>query len=80
HGNPVSLEPINDIGGNRIALATGEIISALQTGVIDRAENNPPTYYQHNHYQNPKFFTMTEHLFLPEPIVMSKATWEKLKP
>ncbi|KPW28630.1 TRAP dicarboxylate transporter, DctP subunit [Pseudomonas syringae pv. apii] len=79
-GNPVFIETINDMGGNGIAMATGEIFSALQTGVIDGAENNPPTYFQHNHYQNAKFFTMTEHLILPEPIVMSKATWEKLKP
>ncbi|NVL27243.1 hypothetical protein F2S73_11290 [Pseudomonas syringae pv. actinidiae] len=79
-GNPVFIETINDMGGNGIAMATGEIFSALQTGVIDGAENNPPTYFQHNHYQNAKFFTMTEHLILPEPIVMSKATWEKLNP
>ncbi|RMO49228.1 TRAP-type transport system, periplasmic component [Pseudomonas amygdali pv. eriobotryae] len=79
-GNPVFIETINDMGGNGIAMATGEIFSALQTGVIDGAENNPPTYFQHNHYQNAKFFTITEHLILPEPIVMAKATWEKLKP
>ncbi|RMN84314.1 TRAP dicarboxylate transporter subunit DctP [Pseudomonas cannabina] len=77
-GNPVFIETINDMGGNGIAMATGEIFSALQTGVIDGAENNPPTYFQHNHYQNAKFFTITEHLILPEPIVMSKTTWNKL--
>ncbi|RMN27697.1 TRAP dicarboxylate transporter-DctP subunit [Pseudomonas coronafaciens pv. coronafaciens] len=79
-GNPVFIETINDMGGNGIAMATGEIFSALQTGVIDGAENNPPTYFQHNHYQNAKFFTITEHLILPEPIVMAKTTWEKLNP
>ena len=79
-GNPVFIETINDMGGNGIAMATGEIFSALQTGVIDGAENNPPTYFQHNHYQNAKFFTITEHLILPEPIVMAKTTWNKLNP
>lgn len=79
-GNPVFIDTINDMGGNGIAMATGEIFSALQTGVIDGAENNPPTYFQHNHYQNAKFYTMTEHLILPEPIVMSKNTWNKLTP
>ena len=77
-GNPVFIDTINDMGGNGIAMATGEIFSALQTGVIDGAENNPPTYLEHNHYQNAKFYTMTEHLILPEPIVISKNTWEKL--
>ncbi len=79
-GNPVFIETINTMGGNGIAMATGEIFSALQTGVIDGAENNPPTMLEHNHYQNAKFYTLTEHLILPEPIVMSKITWNKLTP
>jgi tripartite ATP-independent transporter DctP family solute receptor len=79
-GNPLFIDTFNAMGGSGIGMATGEIFSALQTGVIDGAENNPPTYFQHNHYQNAKFFTMTEHLILPEPIVMAKVTWEKLKP
>ncbi|MBD8731200.1 TRAP transporter substrate-binding protein [Pseudomonas sp. CFBP 13710] len=79
-GNPVFIDTINQMGGNGIAMATGEIFSALQTGVIDGAENNPPTMLEHNHYQNAKFYTLTEHLILPEPIVMSKITWNKLNP
>jgi tripartite ATP-independent transporter DctP family solute receptor len=79
-GNPVFIDTINDMGGNGIAMATGEIFSALQTGVIDGAENNPPTLLEHNHYQSAKFYTLTEHLILPEPVVMSKATWNKLTP
>jgi tripartite ATP-independent transporter DctP family solute receptor len=79
-GNPVFIDTINAMGGNGIAMATGEIFSALQTGVIDGAENNPPTMLEHNHYQNAKFYTLTQHLILPEPVVMSKATWTKLTP
>jgi len=79
-GNPVFIDTINNMGGNGIAMATGEIFSALQTGVIDGAENNPPTLLEHNHYQSAKFYTLTEHLILPEPVVMSKATWNKLSP
>ena len=79
-GNPVFIDTINDMGGNGIAMATGEIFSALQTGVIDGAENNPPTFLEHNHYQNAKYFTWTDHLILPEPIVIAKTTWNKLNP
>ena len=79
-GNPLFIDTINAMGGNGIAMATGEIFSALQTGVIDGAENNPPTMLEHNHYQNAKFYTLTEHLILPEPVVMAKTTWEKLTP
>lgn len=79
-GNPIFIETINAMGGNGIAMDTGEIFSALQTGVIDGAENNPPTLLEHNHYQNAKYYSLTGHLILPEPIVMSKITWEKLTP
>ncbi|MGY2291166.1 TRAP transporter substrate-binding protein [Pseudomonas sp. SDO528_S397] len=79
-GNPIFIETINAMGGNGIAMDTGEIFSALQTGVIDGAENNPPTLLEHNHYQNAKFYSLTGHLILPEPIVMSKITWQKLTP
>jgi tripartite ATP-independent transporter DctP family solute receptor len=79
-GNPLFIDTINDMGGNGIAMDTGEIFSALQTGVIDGAENNPPTLLEHNHYQNAKYYTLTGHLILPEPVVMSRATWDKLKP
>ncbi|MBB2493982.1 TRAP transporter substrate-binding protein [Aquipseudomonas ullengensis] len=79
-GNPLFVDMMNSMGGNGISMATGEIFSALQTGVIDGAENNPPTMLEHNHYQNAKFYTLTGHLILPEPVVMSKTTWEKLTP
>ncbi|AUF97614.1 C4-dicarboxylate ABC transporter [Pseudomonas sp. 02C 26] len=79
-GNPLFIDMMNAMGGNGIAMDTGEIFSALQTGVIDGAENNPPTLLEHNHYQSAKYFTLTGHLILPEPVVMSKTTWEKLTP
>ena len=79
-GNPMFIDTINAMGGNGIAMDTGEIFSALQTGVIDGAENNPPTLLEHNHFQNAKYYSLTGHLILPEPIVMSKITWEKLTP
>ncbi|CDF94408.1 MULTISPECIES: TRAP transporter substrate-binding protein [unclassified Pseudomonas] len=79
-GNPMFIETINAMGGNGIAMDTGEIFSALQTGVIDGAENNPPTMLEHNHYQNAPYYSLTGHLILPEPIVMSKITWNKLTP
>ncbi|OLS62512.1 TRAP transporter substrate-binding protein [Pseudomonas putida] len=79
-GNPLFLDMMNAMGGNGIAMDTGEIFSALQTGVIDGAENNPPTLLEHNHFQSAKYFTQTSHLILPEPVVMSKTTWNKLTP
>lgn len=79
-GNPLFIDTLNAMGANGIAMSTGEIFSALQTGVIDGAENNSPTLLEHNHYQVAKYYTQTHHLILPEPLMMSKTTWEKLTP
>ncbi|MCF7202917.1 TRAP transporter substrate-binding protein [Pseudomonas oligotrophica] len=79
-GNPLFIDTFNALGANGIAMDTGEIFSALQTGVIDGAENNPPTMLEHNHYRNAKHYSLTGHLILPEPIVISKSTWNKLTP
>jgi TRAP-type C4-dicarboxylate transport system substrate-binding protein len=55
-----------------------ELYSAMQTGVVDGAENNPPTYLTQNHYQITKFYNLTGHLIIPEIFVFSKRNWEQL--
>ncbi len=78
-GNPLFVDTMNAMGGNGIAMAYGEVFTALQTGVIDGAENNPPSYFTANHYNTPaKFYAQTNHLIIPEIFVMSKVTWDKL--
>lgn len=80
-GNPVFVDTMNAMGGNGISMGYGEVFSALQTGVIDGAENNPPSYFTANHYRTgAKYFTQTNHLIIPEVLVMSKVTWDKLSP
>lgn len=77
-GNPLFIDTLNAMGANGIAMDTGEIFSALQSGVIDGAENNSPTLLEHNHFRVAKYYTQTHHLILPEPLLMSKTTWNKL--
>jgi TRAP-type C4-dicarboxylate transport system substrate-binding protein len=55
-----------------------ELYSALQTHVVDGAENNPPSMLTANHYQVVKVYSLTGHLIIPEMFVFSKATWDKL--
>jgi TRAP-type C4-dicarboxylate transport system substrate-binding protein len=55
-----------------------QVFSALQTGVVDGAENNPPSFFFDNHYQVAKYYTLTEHLIVPEMVVFSKKTWDGL--
>ncbi|MDQ2928925.1 MAG: TRAP transporter substrate-binding protein [Pseudomonadota bacterium] len=80
-GNPLFVDTMNAMGGNGISMGYGEVFSALQTGVIDGAENNPPSYYTANHFAaGAKYYTLTNHLIIPEIFVMSKVTWDKLGP
>lgn len=77
-GNPIFVDMMNALGGNGIAMGYDQVFTALQTGVIDGAENNPPSYVFDNHYQVAKNYTMTEHLIVPEMLVFSKVSWNKL--
>ena len=79
-GNPVFVETMNAMGGNGIAMGFNELHQALQTGVVDGAENNEPTLFAQNHYQTPrgKVYSLTGHLIIPEIFVFSKVSWDKL--
>jgi tripartite ATP-independent transporter DctP family solute receptor len=78
-GNPLFVDTMNAMGGNGIAMGYGEVFSALQTGVLDGAENNPPSMFTSNHYTTgAKYYAQTNHLIIPEIFVMSKVTWAKL--
>lgn len=77
-GNPIFVDTMNAMGGNGIAMGFDQLYNALQTKVVDGAENNPPTFVVQNHYQVAKVFSMTEHLIIPEILVFSRASWEKL--
>jgi TRAP-type C4-dicarboxylate transport system substrate-binding protein len=80
-GNPLFVDTMNAMGGNGIAMGYGEVFSALQTGVLDGAENNPPSMFTSNHYNaGAKYYAQTNHLIIPEIFVMSKVTWDKLTP
>ena len=77
-GNPMFVDMMNALGGNGVAMGYDQVFSALQTGVVDGAENNPPSFVFDNHYQVAKNYTLTEHLIVPEMLVFSKKTWNAL--
>ncbi|HEX2546347.1 MAG TPA: TRAP transporter substrate-binding protein [Ramlibacter sp.] len=77
-GNPLFVDTMNAMGGNGISMGHTEVFGALQTGVIDGAENNPPTLFTSNQYTTVKYYAQTNHLIIPEIFVMSKVTWDKL--
>jgi len=77
-GNPMFVDMMNALGGNGVAMGYDQVFSALQTGVVDGAENNPPSFVFDNHYQVAKYYTLTEHLIVPEILVFSRASWDAL--
>jgi tripartite ATP-independent transporter DctP family solute receptor len=79
-GNPMFVDMMNALGGNGVAMGYDQVFSALQTGVVDGAENNPPSFVFDNHYQAAKYYTLTEHLIVPEMLVFSRVGWDKLSP
>jgi len=72
------VDMMNALGGNGVAMGYDQVFSALQTGVVDGAENNPPSFVFDNHYQVAKYYTLTQHLIVPEILVFSRTTWDAL--
>jgi tripartite ATP-independent transporter DctP family solute receptor len=77
-GNPVFVDTMNSLGGNGIAMGYDQLINALQTGVVDGAENNEPSYASGQHYRHAKYYSLTGHLMIPEILVFSKKAWSAL--
>ena len=76
----VFVDMVAALGANAVPMPYGEVYSAIETGVIDGAENNWPSYESSGHYEVAKFYTLDEHTMVPEVLVMSKTSFEKLTP
>jgi len=77
-GNPVFVDTMNALGGNGVAMGFDQLVNAMQTGVVDGAENNAPTYATGQHFRYAKYFSLTGHLMIPEILVFSKKIWDTL--
>ena len=77
-GNPLFVDTMNAMGGSGVSMGMAELFSSMQTGVVDGAENNEPTYVTQNHFTVTKFYNRTAHLIIPEILVFSKAKFNKL--
>lgn len=74
----VFVDMVDALGGNATPMPYGEVYSSIQTGVIDGAENNWPSFESSGHYEVAGYYTLDQHLIVPEILVMSKASWDKL--
>ena len=67
-------------GATATPMPYGEVYSAIETGVVDGAENNFPSYDTAKHSEVAKFYTLDEHLIVPEVLVISKMVWDGISP
>jgi len=72
------VEMARALGASVIPMAYGEVYSAIQTGVIDGAENNFPSYETSLHYEVAQYFTIDEHVRVPEMLIASKKILDRI--
>jgi tripartite ATP-independent transporter DctP family solute receptor len=69
---------VRALGGSPTPIAFGEIYTALQQGVVDGAENNPPSFLSSRHYEVARYYTLDEHTATPDVLVISTVVWNRL--
>lgn len=78
-GAPLMVATINALGASAIPMSQGEVYTALQTGVLDGWENNPPTTLSFKMYETGcMYYASTEHLMVPDLLVISKKLYDRL--
>ncbi|WP_408034009.1 TRAP transporter substrate-binding protein [Teredinibacter purpureus] len=73
-----SVRMVRAMGGSGTPISWGELYTALQQGVVDGAENNPPSFYSSKHYEVSKFYTLNEHTSVPDIVLISSYVWNSL--
>lgn len=74
------VKTIETFGGAAAPIAFGELYAALQQGVVNGAENNPPSLISARHYEVAKFYSLDEHVTAPDVVVMGQSKWDSLSP
>ena len=73
-----AMEMVKAQGGSPTPISWGELYTALQSGVVDGAENNPPSFYTSHHYEVCKYYSLNEHTMVPDVLIISQKVWKKL--
>lgn len=76
--SPTAVATVRALGGAATPVSWGELYTALQQGVVDGAENNPPSYYLSRHYEIARYYSLDEHTSVPDVMLASLPVWERL--
>ncbi|MEN8192661.1 MAG: TRAP transporter substrate-binding protein [Bacteroidota bacterium] len=74
----IAVKTIQALGGSATPIVWGELYSALQQGVVDAAENNPPSFFFSRHYEICKYYSLDQHTSPPDMLIISKYQWNSL--
>ncbi len=75
-----SVRMVEALGGAATPIAWGELYTALQQGIVDGAENNPPSFHLSRHFEVARYFTLDEHTAVPDVLLVSQHVWDSLSP
>ena len=73
-----SMNMVKELGGSPTPISWGELYTALQQGVVDGAENNPPSFYLSRHYEVCKFYSLDEHAVIPDVLLIGTHLYDQL--
>ncbi len=73
-----SMRMVSALGGSPTPISWGELYTALSQGVVDGAENNPPSFYISKHYEVSNYYTLDEHTYVPDVVLISRYIWNSL--
>jgi len=73
-----AMNLVRSLGGAPTPISWGELYTALQQGVVDGAENNPPSFYTSRHYEICKYYSLNEHTAVPDILVIGTVAWNSL--
>lgn len=73
-----SMDMVSQLGGAPTPVPWGELYAALQQGMVDGAENNPPSLLSSRHFEVTKFYSLDEHTRIPDVVIFSYPLWRGL--
>lgn len=76
--NAMAVDMMTAFGGSATPISLGELYTALQSGVVDGAENNPPTYHTSNEFEVARHYSLNEHAMIPDVLIISNVIWNDL--
>ncbi len=87
HGLKIRVPPsdlfmamVRAMGANPTPLPYGEVFSALQTRLIDGAENNFPSFHTTRQFEVARYWSRTGHSYSPEALLLSRRIFDALAP